>query len=238
MRVGVAISDTTSGMFLGQGILLALIHRDKTGLGQWVHTSLLESMLSKLDFQGARYTMNNEIPEQLGNFHPTQVPMGMYESSDGLVNVAASTGKMWVNFCNALAAPDLLNHPDYASGKLRFKNKQQINIDVNKVTRQFSTLELVEKLNAVGVPCGPIHNIGQAFEDEQAQHLAMTRSAPHHTLGDINLVRSPINMSACETPDTFHHAGPAPGQHSSEILHEFGLDDSAIAELIESGAIA
>ncbi len=104
MRVGIAISDTTAGMFLGQGILLALLHRERTGEGQWVHTSLLEGMLSKLDFQGARYTMNKEIPGKQGNFHPVQVPMGTYESKDGLVNLAASTGKMWKSFCEALDA--------------------------------------------------------------------------------------------------------------------------------------
>ena len=87
MRGGSAISDTSAGMFLGQGILLALLHRERTGQGQWVHTSLLEAMLSKLDFQGSRYTMDGDIPVQQGNFHPTNVPMGLFEAADGYVNV-------------------------------------------------------------------------------------------------------------------------------------------------------
>jgi crotonobetainyl-CoA:carnitine CoA-transferase CaiB-like acyl-CoA transferase len=238
MRVGIAISDTSAGMFLGQGILLALLHREHTGEGQWVHTSLLEAMLSKIDFQGARYTMNGEIPDQQGNFHPTNVPMGVFEASDGLVNLAASTGKMWVNFCKALGAEDLMNKPEYANGRLRVKNREQLNLDVNVVTRRFTKDELVEKLNPVGVPCGPIYDIGEAFEDIQVKHLGMTKAAPHEELGDINLVRSPINLTAFPHSDRFHHAGPWPGQHSEEILRELGFPDADIKKLKDAGAIA
>ena len=87
MRAGIAVSDTSAGMFLGQGILLALLHREHTGEGQWVHTSLLESMLCKLDFQAARYTMSGEVPSQAGNNHPTLSPMGVFDSADGRVNL-------------------------------------------------------------------------------------------------------------------------------------------------------
>ena len=237
MRVGIAISDTSAGMFLGQGILLALIHRDKTGEGQWVHTSLLEAMLSKIDFQGARYTMSGEVAEQQGNFHPTQVPMGVFESADGQVNLAASTGKMWVNFCQALDAKALLEQPEYQRAGDRVKHRDQLNIDVNQVTRGFTTADLVARLNAVGVPCGPIYTIGEAFEDPQAQHLQMTRSAPHPELGDISPVRSPINLSACPAPKSFHHAGPAAGEHSAEILLELGFSAGEIKALMAAKAI-
>lgn len=237
MRVGIAISDTSAGMFLGQGILLALIHRDKTGEGQWVHTSLLEAMLSKIDFQGARYTMSGEVAEQQGNFHPTQVPMGVFDSANGQVNLAASTGKMWVNFCQALDAQALLERPEYQRGADRIRHRDQLNTDVNHLTRGFTTAELVERLNAVGVPCGPIYTIGEAFNDPQARHLQMTRSAPHPVLGDINLVRSPINLSACPTPDHFHHAGPAVGEHSAEILLELGYSRGEIEALMASGVV-
>jgi len=238
MRVGVAISDTTAGMFLGQGILLALLHRERTGEGQWVHTSLLEGMLSKLDFQGARYTMNKEVPGKQGNFHPVQVPMGTYPAQDGLVNVAASTGKMWKNFCEALDAKDLLTNPLYVDGRSRAKHRAQLNAAVGEVTARFPTAVLVERLNKVGVPCGPIYTIGEAFEDRQVKHLKMTRSAPHRSLGDIELVRSPINLSRFPIDEPFHHAGPDPGEHTGEILREFGIAQTDIEALKRGGAIA
>ena len=238
MRVGIAISDTSAGMFLGQGILLALLHREKTGEGQWVHTSLLEAMLSKIDFQGARYTMEGEIPEQQGNFHPTQVPMGVFESADGLVNLAASTGKMWANFCKALGADELASRDEYRHARGRVERREAINREVNEVTKQFPTSELVARLNEVGVPCGPIYNIGEAFEDEQAKHLRMVKAAPHDRRGDINLVRSPINLSGFPHEPRFHHAGPTPGQHSEEILGELGFSSADIEALRNKGAIA
>jgi len=238
MRVGVAISDTAAGMFLGQGILLALLDREHSGRGQWVHTSLLEAMLSKLDFQGARYTMSGEVPGQEGNHHPVQVPMGMFESSDGLVNVAASSGKMWTAFCNALDARELLTRPEYADGRGRARHKQELRADVGGVTKRFTTADLVERLNRVGVPCGPINDIGQAFEDVQVKHLRMTRKAHHRTLGDVSLVRTPISMSSYPQPPEFHHAAPDVGEHTDEILRELGYDDARIHTLRSEGAIA
>ncbi len=238
MRVGIAISDTTAGMFLGQAILLALLHREHTGEGQWVHTSLLESMLSKLDFQGARYTMNKDVPGRQGNYHPVQVPMGTYPAQDGLVNLAASTAKMWRNFCEALDAKDLLTDPMYANGRARAQNRVRLNAAVGEVTRRFTTAELVARLNPVGVPCGPIYTIGEAFEDAQVRHLKMTRSAKHKDLGDIALIRTPINLSRFAADTPFHHAGPDPGEHSAEVLREFGIAPEEIERLVQSGAIA
>jgi crotonobetainyl-CoA:carnitine CoA-transferase CaiB-like acyl-CoA transferase len=238
MRVGVAISDTAAGMFLGQGILLALLHREQTGRGQWVHTSLLEAMMNKLDFQAARYTMSGEVPGQEGNHHPTGVPMGTFASKDGLVNVAASGARMWVAFCKALGAEDLLANPDYADARSRARHRARLRAEVDTVTRRFTTAELIEQLNAVGVPCGPINTIGAAFEDVQVKHLRMTRTAPHTTLGDVRLLRSPINLSALPQPEAFHHAAPDAGQHTDEILREFGYDSAQIQQLREAGAIA
>jgi crotonobetainyl-CoA:carnitine CoA-transferase CaiB-like acyl-CoA transferase len=238
MRVGIAISDTAAGMFLGQGILLALLHRERTGEGQWVHTSLLESMLNKLDFQGARYTMSGDVPRQQGNFHPQQVPMGTYPSQDGLVNIAASTGRMFVSFCRALAADDLLTDPDFTDGRSRLRNRDRLNSRIAALTRTFTTAELVARLNPAGVPCGPINDIGQAFEDPQVRHLGMTRVAHHHALGDVALLRSPINLSRFSQPEAFSRAAPDPGEHTGEVLSECGFDAVVIQQLRDQGVIA
>ena len=237
-RVGIAISDTASGMFLGQGILLALLHRAHTGQGQWVHTSLLESMLSKLDFQGARYTMSGEVPAREGNFHPTLVPMGTYDSSDGLVNIAASTDRMFQAFCAAVGATEMACNVDYATPASRLANRHRLNHEINTITQGFSTDELVARLNPAGVPCGPIYDIRQAFEDAQVQHLRMTRPAPHPVLGDLSLVRSPINLSRFPHPEHFHHAGPDYGEHTDELLGELGFEQGTIDQLKRQGAVA
>lgn len=238
MRVGIAISDTTSGMFLGQGILLALLHRELTGQGQWVHTSLLESMLCKLDFQGARYTMNKEVAGQEGNFHPTLVPMGTYESQDGLVNVAASTSRMFASFCDAMDAPELASDPNYADPAQRLAHRYELDAKINAITRNFTTQQLVERLNPKGVPCGPIYTIAQAFENPQTHHLRMTRPAVHPVLGTIDLVRSPINLSRFPHPDQFEYAGPDPGEHTDALLAELGYEPAEIDRLKKSGAAA
>jgi crotonobetainyl-CoA:carnitine CoA-transferase CaiB-like acyl-CoA transferase len=237
MRVGIAISDTTAGMLLGQGILMALLHRERTGEGQWVHTSLLEAMMNKLDFQGARYTMRGEVPTAQGNDHPYQVPMGTFESRDGLVNIAAPGGRLWQRFCDALEATELHDNPAYATQRDRTANKERLKADINAVTRRHTTGELVRTLNAAGVPCGPINNIGQAFEDPQVQHLKMAKAAPHPELGDLMLIRSPINLSAFPQAERFDRAAPDPGSDSAAVLAELGLDPEKIAALQEAGVI-
>jgi len=237
MRVGIAVSDTAAGMFLGQGILLALLHRERTGEGQWVHTSLLESMLNKLDFQAARYTVNKEVPAQVGNFHPTLVPMGTFEAQDGLVNLASIGPRAWTGLCNALDANHLVADPDYVDASARRRNQARLNAELNAITRRFTTATLVERLNAAGVPCGPIYDIGAAFEDPQTRHLRMTRPAQHRELGEIQLLRSPINLSQFPHAERFHHAAPDPGEHTDAVLQELGYDQAVIDELHRESAI-
>lgn len=237
MRVGVAISDTSAGMFLGQGILLALLHRERTGEGQWVHTSLLEAMMCKLDFQGARYTMNGEVPDQQGNDHPTSVPMGTFNAKDGFVNLAAYGDVMWKRFCDALSATQLYEHPDYQSVGDRVQRRAQIKDDMNAVTSQFSVGELVDLLNDAGVPCGPINTIGDAFEDQQVKYLKMALPAAHPQLGDVSLVRSPINLSTFPHPEHFDHAAPDTGENSVQVLESMGIDSRRIQQLVEAGTV-
>jgi crotonobetainyl-CoA:carnitine CoA-transferase CaiB-like acyl-CoA transferase len=224
-------------MFLGQGILLALLHRERSGEGQWVHTSLLEAMMNKLDFQGARYTMAGEVPAAQANDHPYQVPMGTFESKDGLVNVAAPGARLWRRFCDALQATELRDNRAYASGRDRMANKEQLKADIREVTRRHTTDELVRVLNAAGVPCGPINDIGQAFEDPQVTHLKMAKAAPHAELGDVMLIRSPINLSLFPQPERFDRAAPDPGGDSAAVLAELGFEAERIESLRADGVV-
>ncbi|MCZ6502290.1 MAG: CaiB/BaiF CoA-transferase family protein [Gammaproteobacteria bacterium] len=237
MRVGIAISDTSAGMFLGQGILLALLHREKTGEGQWVHTSLLESMLCKLDFQGARYTMRGEIASQEGNNHPTNSPMGVFDTKDGKVNLAASTNKMFRAFCEKMQVPELSEDERFNNPGDRVKHRHELFSEMNAITSLEGTAEFVLKMNDAGCPCGPIYNIGEAFEDEQVKFLKMERPVSHATLGEFNLVRSPINMSAFASEDSFERPGPELGEHNEEVLQEMGFSPDEINELRDKHAI-
>lgn len=234
LRVGIAISDTTAGMFLGQGILLALLHRARTGRGQWVHTSLIEGMLNKLDFQATRYTVDGEVPTQQGNAHPTLVPMGTYRCRDGVVNIAASTDRMWANFCRTVEAGRLLDDPAFQTAAGRAADRHRLDEAINQSTAAFSAAELTSRLNAAGVPCGPVLDIGQAFEDAQVRHLRMTRPAEHPALGQLELLRSPINLSAAPHPERFARAAPDPGEHTDEILRGLGYDEAGVAALREA----
>ena len=237
MRAGIAISDTSAGMFLGQGLLLALLHREKTGEGQWVHTSLLESMLCKLDFQAARYTMRGDIPKQEGNNHPTLSPMGVFNTRDGQVNLAASTDKMWRAFCEVIGVETLAKNEDYFTVDGRLENRKVLWEEVNSITSEFSSKELVEKMNSVGIPCGPINNIGEAFNDHHVKFLKMTKSATHPELGELSLLRSPITMSNVEQESYFEKAGPELGADSQEILRELNYSEDIIQKLEMDGII-
>ena len=237
-RVGIAISDTSAGMFLGQGILLALIARDQTGEGQWVHTSLLESMLCKLDFQGARYTMSGDVPARAGNHHPTNSPMGVFEAQDGQVNLAASSNKMFANLCRVISAEALLQDQRFVKAAGRIQHRTDLTAEINSRTCQMSVAELVTKLNDAGCPCGPIYDIGEAFEDEQAQSLKMTRTANHPVLGNIDLIRSPINFAGSAYETSFSRPAPELGEHTDEILTEWGYGAEDLASFREAGVTA
>ncbi len=237
MRVGIAISDTSAGMFLGQGILMALLHREKTGEGSWVHTSLLESMLSKLDFQGARYTMAGEVAGQEGNNHPTNSPMGVFYTSDGMVNLAASTNKMFRALTTAVGQPELAENEKFRSAKARIVNRHELWQSINEITTGMMTAELVQLANTAGCPCGPIYDIAEAFEDEHVRSLKMRRTTSREETGDFDLVRSPINISTFPLSDHFERPGPVLGEHTDEVLIEMGFNAEDINRLRLTGAI-
>ncbi len=177
VRVGIPIADLCSGILLAQGILVALIERETTGQGKWVHTSLLEAMLSMLDFQASRWLMSGEVAPQAGNNHPTGIPTGVFETKDGHVNIAASGDELYERFCKAIARPDLRTDTRFATSNARSKNRDVLMEVLMPVTRQKSSADWVRIMNEAGVPCGPIYRIDH---DPGPPGLARL-SAPAHS---------------------------------------------------------
>jgi formyl-CoA transferase len=237
MRVGIAISDSNAGNMLAIGILAALLDREVTGKGRWVHTSLLEGLISLMDFQAARWTVAKEIPPQAGNDHPTASPMGVFDAADGKVNIAASSEKMFRNFCKVLDAEYLVENPNYVDGTKRSQNRQDLNREINDITRKTPMAELVEKLNQVGCPCGPIYSVDQAFADPQVQHLRISKNVEHPQLGPIGLIRMPVNISDIPQANEIRSPSPEIGEHNEEVLKEYGYNDDDINRFKADGII-
>ncbi|TXL78721.1 CoA transferase [Vineibacter terrae] len=236
MRVGIPIADLTSGLLLAQAILLAMLQREQTGVGQWVHTSLIEAQIFMLDFQAARWLIDGEVAKQAGNDHPTGIPTGVFPTADGHINIAASGDGLWKRFCEAIGAPELLAHPDHATGQLRSRNRKALNERIGEITRTRPSAHWIAALNKAGVPCGPINTIDQTFAEPQVQHLGIARPVRHPKLGDIKVVGQPINMSAAPQPAELQPT-PDLGQHTDEVLRGLGYDQAAIEALRASGAV-
>ncbi|HUN42459.1 MAG TPA: CaiB/BaiF CoA-transferase family protein [Acetobacteraceae bacterium] len=236
VRVGIPIADLTSGIFLAQGILLALMQRAQTGVGQWVHTSLLEAQIFMLDFQASRWLIAHEVPQQAGNDHPTGIPTGVFPTADGFINIAASGDALWTRFCKAIGWEAALTDPDYATGKLRSNNRKVLNERLGTITRTRPSAYWLAALNQAGVPCGPINDIAGVFAEPQTQHLGIARGVHHPKLGDIQVVGQPINLGAAPQPETLRPT-PELGEHTEAILAELGYEAAAIAGLREKGVI-
>jgi crotonobetainyl-CoA:carnitine CoA-transferase CaiB-like acyl-CoA transferase len=235
-RVGIAINDTSAGILLANGITLALLARERTGEGQWVHTSLLEAQIFMLDFQASRYTMKGEVAKQEGNFHPTSPGTGMFQTADGFINIAASGDSLWKKFCEVAGDKDLSTNPDFATVVSRGKNRPALIAHLNDIVRSKPSKFWVDELSKAGVPCGPINTIDQVFADPQVKHLKIVRPVDHPNIGTFDIIGQPIHMSAYPQPERLKPT-PDQGQHTDEVLREIGYDAAAIQGLREKGVV-
>jgi crotonobetainyl-CoA:carnitine CoA-transferase CaiB-like acyl-CoA transferase len=235
MRVGIPIADLTAGLFCAIGILTALLERDVSGEGQWVSTSLLQAQIFMLDFQAARWLQMKEVAKQAGNNHPTSIPTGVFKTKDGHINIASTGQKMWEITCRCIEMPELINHPDFSSGALRSKNRDALNAAIEAKTAGKTSAEWIDIFNKGGVPAGPIYNIDQTFADEQVKHLGIATDAKKPNGDTQTFVGQPFKLS--RTPSKIVATPPGQGQHTDEVLKEFGFADNEIAALHQAKAV-
>ena len=232
MRVGIPIADLCAGIFAAQGILVALLERGASGKGQWLHTSLLESMVYMMDFQTSRWLIDGEVPTQAGNYHPTSIPTGVYKARDGYLNIAVFGSKIWERFCEILGAPEWIGDSRYHNKAGRSVNRDSLNAEINRRLAAQDCAYWIEQFNAGGVACGLINDVRAVFEEPQVQHLQMVKEIESKHLGRQRLVGQPVQLE--RTPSSIVRAAPRRGEHTEEVLAELGLDAAELQRLREA----
>jgi crotonobetainyl-CoA:carnitine CoA-transferase CaiB-like acyl-CoA transferase len=235
VRVGIPIADLSAGLLTSLGIMVALLEREKSKKGQQVTSSLLQAQIFMLDFQAARYLVQGEVAKQAGNNHPTSAPTGVYKTDDGYINIATAGQTIWKRFCEVLGAPELAKNPDYIDGATRSKNRVPLDAEINKRLVGKTSSEWVEIMNEAGVPCGPIYNIDQMFDDPQVKHLGIAQSVTKKDKTKMRLVGQGVTLS--RTPSKLVVRPPELGEHTDSVLKEFGFSKRDIAALHKAQAV-
>ena len=234
-KVGVAVADLFTGMYATVAILAALRHRDATGCGQAIDMALLDCQVAMLANLGASYLVTRRPPRRLGNAHQNIVPYQVFEAADGYMILAVGNDAQFAKFCAIARRPDLAADARFATNAGRVRHREQLVPIVAELMRTRTRADWLAALEAAKVPCGPINDLAEVFADEQVRARGMTATLPHPLADAVELVASPMRMSA--TPPTMRRAPPLLGQHTDEVLAEFGLRADEIAALRASGAI-
>jgi formyl-CoA transferase len=235
-KSGVAIADIFTGMYASSAILAAIIHRDRTGEGQYIDMSLLDTQIAVMANMSSAYLTSDEIPQRWGNASPIIVPYQTFPTSDGWIIVAAGNDGQFRQFVTVGGEAHLAGDPLYLSNPLRVQNRKQLVPLLEQMTRKKPKGEWIALLEKAKVPCGPINNLKEVFENEQVIARNVLLNVPHPTVGNMKLVASPMKLS--KTPTEVRMAPPTLGQHTEEILHDrLKLNDQAIHELRDKGII-
>jgi formyl-CoA transferase len=235
-KVGVPICDLVCALYVALGVTAALRERDRTGEGQHIDVSLLESGVSFAVWEAGKYFVTGEVGRPLGSAHQSTAPYQAVRSADGHITVGAVTPKTWTAFCSALGLDDLLADERYATSFTRHAHRDTLIPAIEAVTTTRKTAELVETLDAAGVPCAPISDYGQVFTDDHLNTREYFWDAPHPTMGDVRQLGSPMRFS--RTPARRGSAGPLLGSGTRAALLDAGLDVGLVESLLSTGAAA
>jgi crotonobetainyl-CoA:carnitine CoA-transferase CaiB-like acyl-CoA transferase len=236
VRCGYSVADVTAGMFAIIGILMALRSRDKTGQGQFVDVSMLDSMIGAMTSNFMTYLGSDEPPRPMGTAFATIVPYRVFPAKDRDFAMAVGSEKLWVAFCKAIDRPDLAAHPDYATNILRVKNRGVLEAMLKELFRERPVRYWLERLRAEGIPASMVRNLREVAEDPQTAVRGMFAQMEHPVAGRHRVTGPPLKFS--ETPGELTTPAPLLGQHTREALAEvLGLDDKAINDLKNRGVI-
>ena len=235
VRVGIPIDDLTAGNLLALGCMMALWDRERTGVGRWVTTSLLEAQIFMLDFQASRWLIEKEVAGQAGNDHPTGIPTGVFPTADGHINIAASSSRVFARFCETIGKPEWLQKEEWKTQIGRSNDRKTINAMISEVTRTKPSDHWIEACEGNGIPCGPIYTIDQVFADPQVKHLGMATKMSSPYIGDAEVVASAINISGFSKAIRLHT--PDASEHQDEVMKSVGYTDAEIADLRAKGVI-
>ncbi len=221
-RAGVPVSDIMTGMYSVIGILAALAQRERTGKGGYVDAALVDTTVGVLANQGLNFLASGKVPARIGNAHPNIVPYQVFPVADGFIIIATGNDSQYQKLCGVLGAPELAKHPNYADNKSRLTNRADIVDKLSALTKKFKMQDLADKLEAVGVPAGPINNLDHVFDDPHVKHRGMKLDikSDHAKGGTIPGIRTPIIMDG--KPMDSGNPSPRLGQHTAEILKEIG----------------
>jgi crotonobetainyl-CoA:carnitine CoA-transferase CaiB-like acyl-CoA transferase len=234
-RAGLAIADLLAGIFAAQGVQLALLARQRTGRGQIVHTSLLEAMIGVLSWGAGMYFETGAAPGPAGQHHPLSSPYGRFRARDGYLNIAAGNEEMWRKLAGVLARPEWLDDARFANAFVRIQNRDALSKEVEAALAGGDVAGWVQRINAAGVPCGPVLDIAQVFADPQVRARDMLVQLPHPEVGTFKTTGLPVKLS--QTPGRITRRPPLLGEHTDEVLRECGITDAEIAQLREQGVI-
>ena len=235
IKVGVAVADIAGGMFAAYGIMIALFNRQRTGKGQMIDVSLLDSQVAWLTYRAGSFFASGKIPQPLGSGHPNIVPYQAFKANDTYVNIAAGNDQLWQKFCSAVGLEDIVENPKFATNAKRVENRNELVNIISNIVSSKNAQEWLDILTKAGVPCGPIYTLDEIFTDPQVLHRNMVKDLDHIKAGKIKVTGVPVKLSA--TPGEILTSPPVLGQNTKEILLELGYSDNDIEKFYQEKVV-